>query len=103
MYAIVQVGSRQFKVEKGDQIRVDRLESEVGDKLDLEKVLLVDSGKSVDVGKPYVKGAKVKAEVLRHEQGPKGTTLKYRSTKDSATKTGFRHQLTALSIEDISA
>ncbi len=103
MYAIVKVGGHQYKVAEGDTIEADRLEAKEGENVALENVLLVDNGKDVQVGRPYVKGAKVTAKVVEHIQGEKRVAYKYRLRKDSQSKHGFRPQLTKLSIQKIAA
>lgn len=103
MYAIVKVGNHQYKVAEGDTIEADRLDVKEGEALSLDNVLLVDNGKDVQVGRPYVKGAKVTAKVVEHVQGEKRVAYKYRLRKDSQSKHGFRPQLTKLSIQKIAA
>ena len=103
MYAVVQIGNWQFKVAEGDTINTDRLQDEAGKDITLDQVLLVAKDKDIKVGQPYVKGAKVTAKVVKHRKGKKVTTLKYRSKKNSATKTGHREHLTELNITKITA
>ena len=101
MYAVVQIGSAQYKVSEGDQICVDRLSVAEGEDFALDKVLMFAKDGDIRVGTPYIKDAKVTTNVLRHTKGKKVTTLKYRRTKDSATKTGHREKLTDLSVVKI--
>ncbi|MFT5386986.1 MAG: large subunit ribosomal protein L21 [Candidatus Omnitrophota bacterium] len=101
MYAVVEIKNAQFKVAEGDTINTDLLEDKAGSKITLDKVLVFANDKDIRVGKPYLKDVKVEATVVDHIKGKKVTTLKYRSTKDSATKTGNRIKLTALSINKI--
>ena len=101
MYAIVQLGSNQYKVSEGDVIDALHLDKKEGAQMTLDKVLLLDDGKSVRVGRPYVKDAQVQGKVVRHTLGRKVASLKYRRRKDSATKRGHRQKLTALNITKV--
>ena len=103
MYAVVEIKNAQFKVAEGDTINTDLLEDKAGSSITLDKVLMFANDKDIRVGKPYLKDVKVEATVVDHIKGKKVTTFKYRSTKDSATKTGNRIKLTALSINKITA
>ena len=103
MFAVVQVGSKQYKVAEGDVIDVDKLESESGKTVELDQVLLVENGKDVRIGKPTLEGVTIKAKVLKQTQGEKVVAFKYRRRKDSASKKGSRAKLTSLSIEKINA
>ena len=77
MYAIVDIAGQQFKVEKGQEVFVHRLEGDEGAKMEFEKVLLVDNGGKVQVGTPTVKGAKVSAKIVSHLKGEKVTDPDY--------------------------
>jgi len=101
MYAIVQVGSDQFKVSEGDIIEVDRMQEQSGKKIKLEEVLMFSDGKDVKVGQPLIAGAKVEAEVMEDSLGDKVFAFKYRRRKASKTKKGHRTKLTALRINKI--
>jgi len=101
MYAIVEVGSKQFSVTKDDIIEVNKQKMTKGDNISIDKVLLVSDGKKVEVGQPYVKGAKVEATVLKHSLGEKTTAFKHRRRKNSHWEKGHRAQLTELKINAI--
>ena len=101
MYAVIQVGSDQFKVSEGDIIEVDRLKEGPGDKISLEEVLMFSDGKDVKLGQPVLSGAKVEAEVVDETQGEKVIAFKYRPRKAFAKKKGFRAKFTALQIKKI--
>ncbi len=103
MFAVVQLGNRQFKVNEGETISVDHLDVEAGKKLVLDKVLLVSTEKGTKVGQPYLKDAEISAEVVRHYRGPKTIAFQYRKRKDSARTVGHRHDLTAVRIDKITA
>lgn len=102
MFAIVETSGRQFRVQEGDTITVDRMSAEVGDTITLDRVLLV-SGDEVKVGCPVVEGAKVVATVVDHTRGDKVTTFKYRRRQRTRRRVGFRAHLTQLQIASIEA
>ncbi|OGX46662.1 MAG: 50S ribosomal protein L21 [Omnitrophica WOR_2 bacterium RIFCSPLOWO2_12_FULL_51_8] len=99
MYAIIEVGAKQYYVEKNDIIEVERFSA--GKEIVLDKVLLVSNDKQAEVGQPYLKGAKVHALVLGHILGEKSVAFKYRRRKSSHWKKGHRQQLVRLKIKDI--
>ena len=101
MYAIVEVGAKQYNVKKDDVIEVNKLVVEKGKSIVLDKVLLVCSSKTVEVGQPYVKGAKVEAMVLGQTKGEKTTAYKYRRRKNWHWEKGHRAQLTEIKIKSI--
>ncbi|MCA9393376.1 MAG: 50S ribosomal protein L21 [Candidatus Omnitrophica bacterium] len=103
MFAVVQIGSDQFKVSEGDLIAADRMTDEEGKSVTLDKVLVFAKGADIRIGKPFLKEVKVQAKVVSHVLDDKVTAFKYRNRKDSASKIGHRQQLTALSIEKITA
>jgi len=102
MYAVIQVGSDQFKVSEGDVIEVDRLEQDPGEAISLNEVLMVSDGKEITLGQPFVAGARVEAEVVDETMGEKVFSFKYRRRKASAVKKGFRAKFTAVRINKIS-
>jgi len=101
MYAIIEVGSKQYSVKKDDVIQVNKEVVVKGDKMSIDKVLLVSKDKKVEIGMPYVKGAKVEAIVVRQMMGEKTTAYKYRRRKSSHWEKGHRAQLTELKIKSI--
>ena len=100
MFAIVQTGGKQYNVTEGDIIKVEKLSNAVGDKINLE-VLLVSSDGKVVAGTPTVKGAEVTAEVLSHGKGDKIVVYKYKPKKNERKKQGHRQPWTELKIVSI--
>ncbi len=100
-YAIVEDGGKQFKAVEGGTIDVDHFPAEIGDQLDLERVLLLAEDERVEVGTPLVNGAKVMATVLAQVKGPKVIVFKYRPKKHYRVKTGHRQRYTRLQIDSI--
>lgn len=101
MYAVIETGGKQYKVEKGGTIQVELLDAEPGKDLTLDRVVLFADGKTVKVGSPVVKGAKVQAKVVGHSRGKKVIVMKYRAKSRYRRKTGHRQHYTTLRIEDI--
>ena len=103
MYAIVQVGSLQYKVSEGDSIDTQLLEGKDGKDIALDKVLLLADGPNVKIGQPYLKGVKITAKILRHHLADKVISFKFRRRKDSLWKKGHRQKLVTLNITKIAA
>lgn len=103
MYAIISDGSRQYKVEQGQELLVDYRDTPIGEKFKFEKVLAVGGDKEAKLGAPLVKGASVTAEVLGPEHGEKIVIQKLRRRKNFRKKTGFRAVRTRVRIAEISA
>ena len=100
-YAIVENGGKQYKAVEGSTIEVDLIPTEVGEHINLEKVLLFVDGDEVKVGAPEVNGAIVKTTVVSHIKGPKIIVFKYRPKKRIRVKTGHRQQYTRLMVNSI--
>lgn len=101
MYAIIEIGGRQYNVEKGSRVRCEKLDQAANESLTIDKVLLVKDGDNMQIGQPYVQGAKVQAKVVGHGRGKKVLVLKYKSKVNYRRKYGHRQQFTSLLIEDI--
>ena len=102
MYVIVEIGGKQFKVEKQQQIYVDRIDSKEGTNVSFDKVFLLDDKKKVIVGSPTVSGAVVSTKILEHLKGEKVIVFKKKRRKGYKVKNGHRQLLTELLIEKIS-
>lgn len=97
MYAVVEVGGRQYRVSPGDEIYVEKLEAEAGSELKLPALLVSDDA-GVQVGKPHVGGREIAAQVLGEEKGDKLVVFKYKPKKRYRKKTGHRQTYTKLKI-----
>jgi large subunit ribosomal protein L21 len=100
-YAIVDIAGQQFKVAEDQHLFVNRLEAGEGEKVNFEKVLLVDQDGKVKVGKPTVSGAQVSAKVISHVKGDKVLVFKKKRRKGYQTLNGHRQALTRIQIEKI--
>jgi large subunit ribosomal protein L21 len=101
VYAIVATGGKQYRVERGQRLEVERLAAEPGSQIDLSDVLLVADGERVTVGQPTVPGARVVAEVLGEFKGKKIIVFKYKAKVRYRRKTGHRQKLSRLLVRDI--
>jgi large subunit ribosomal protein L21 len=100
MYAIIETGGKQVRVEEGQEIFVEKLNVEADQEYTFDKVLMI-GGTSIKVGKPYVKGATVTAKVLKNGKQKKIIVYKYKPKKDYHKKQGHRQPYTKLTIEKI--
>ena len=101
-YAIVEASGKQFWLESNRYYDLDRCHAEVNDVLTIEKVLLMNDGKDLKIGKPYIKDAKVEIKVLEHRRGPKIIVYKMRPKKKTRRKNGHRQELTRVLVQSIS-
>jgi large subunit ribosomal protein L21 len=101
MYAVIESGGKQHRVELGSEIQVDRLDVQPGDSITLDRVLLVADGDEAAIGQPVVDGATVLAEVVAQDRGQKLVVFKYKPKARTRVKKGFRAELTTLRITDI--
>ncbi|MCX4192223.1 50S ribosomal protein L21 [Methylophaga sp. OBS1] len=103
MYAIVATGGKQYRVKEGEKLRVEKLNAEAGDTVELDKVLLVGEGEDVKVGAPYLDGAKVTAKVAANGRGDKVKIIKFKRRKHHQKQMGHRQAFTEIEITGISA
>jgi large subunit ribosomal protein L21 len=102
MYAIIETGGKQYRVAEGDVVTVEKLDAAEGDSLDLSNVLMLADGDAVQLGKPYLDGAKVTAEVKAHGRHPKVNIVKFKRRKHHLKRQGHRQSFTQLKITGIS-
>ncbi len=100
MYAIVITGGKQYKVEENQSIKVEKIEAEVGSKIKLDVLMLVDGDKVVN-GNPVLESAEVMAEVLNHDKQKKLVVFKYKPKKHKRVKQGHRQPFTTLKIVSV--
>ncbi len=101
MYAIIEVGAKQYSVKKGDIIETEKQDVAEGKEITIHKVLMASKDKKIEVGQPYLKGASVKALLVKHFKGVKTIAFKYRRRKSSHWTKGHRQQLSQLKIKEI--
>jgi len=101
MYAVIRTGGKQYKVQPGDILRVEKLEAEAGKTIKISDVLMLVDGDQVTVGDPYIKGSAVSARVNRHGRDRKINIVKFLRRKHHRKQMGHRQDYTELSILDI--
>ena len=101
MYAVVATGGKQYKVSTGDRFKVEKLNGEVGESIELDDVLLIAGGDNVQVGRPRVEKAKIVAEILEHGRGEKVIAFKRERRKGYHRKVGHRQEYTELEVKEI--
>lgn len=103
MYAVIHTGGKQYRVQEGEVLKVEKLDKNEGETLEFDKVLMVGEGADVKVGAPYIEGGKVSAEVVATGRGAKVTIIKFRRRKHSRKTQGHRQSYTQVKITGISA
>ena len=103
MYAVIQTGGKQYRVEEGTYIKIENLELGVGDSVEFDKVLLIQSDDAVKVGLPFIEGGKVTATVLSQGRHDKVKIIKFRRRKHHMKQMGHRQYYTEIQITGISA
>jgi large subunit ribosomal protein L21 len=103
MYAVIETGGKQFKVQEGDSIRVEKLEGAPASKLTLDKILLVVKDGQVSIGQPYVKDVTVSSTKVEDDKNKKLIIYKYKRRKDFDKKKGHRQTMSVLKIDKINA
>ncbi len=103
MYAVIETGGKQYRVEPGQTVAVEKLAGGEGDKVEFDRVLLVSSGDGADVkvGQPVVSGIKVTGEIVEHGRGEKLVVFKFRRRKNYVRRNGHRQDYTAVKITSI--
>jgi large subunit ribosomal protein L21 len=100
-YAIVEISGRQFWIETGKYYDFNRIPTELGNQVTLNRVLLLNNEGNVLIGKPYLESVKIKGKILEHLRGKKTIVYKMRPKKKTRKKQGHRQELTRVFIEDI--
>ena len=101
MYAVIETGGKQYRVEVGTELEVELLDASAGDSVAFERVLLVADGEAASIGRPVVANASVSGEILRRDRGEKLISFKYRPKARRRVKKGHRQELTVVRISDI--
>jgi large subunit ribosomal protein L21 len=101
MYAVIKTGGKQYRVQSGEKLKVERIEAEVGSEIGLDQVLMIADGETLHVGRPLVEGAKVAATVVSHGRHDKVRIFKMRRRKHYQKHQGHRQNYTELQIGSI--
>lgn len=103
MYAVIETGGKQYRVQEGDVISIEKLDVSAGDDVAFDRVLVLNDGNTVQVGAPILEAAKVFGSVVENGKGDKVIIYKYKSKKDYRKKQGHRQPYTMVKIESLSA
>ncbi|MGB5235119.1 MAG: 50S ribosomal protein L21 [Candidatus Macondimonas sp.] len=101
MYAVIHTGGKQYRVQEGEVLRVEKLSAEAGSQIEFDRVLLVGEGEALTIGRPFVAGGKVTATVRAHGKGDKVEIVKFRRRKHYMRRKGHRQLFTELEITAI--
>ena len=101
MYAVIETGSKQYRVAAGDTVEVERLEVEAGQTYTFDRVLLVSQEGKLSIGSPIVAQASIVADVVEHKRGPKNVAFKMKRRKGYHRPVGHRQELTVVKIKEI--
>jgi large subunit ribosomal protein L21 len=101
MYAVIETGGKQYRVEVGTELEIELLDEGAGETVAFERILLIADGDAASIGRPVVENASVSAEVLRRDRGDKVISFKYRPKARRRVKKGHRQELTVVRISDI--
>ena len=102
MYAVIETGGKQYKVAKDQEVIIEKLPAQEGDKVEFDRVLMIANGADVKLGKPVVDGAKVAAEVVEQGRAKKVSIIKFKRRKNYLRRKGHRQHFTKVKITDIS-
>ena len=100
-YAVIETGGKQYRVQAGDTIEIERLPEEKGSTVKIEKVLAVSDGANIKVGTPYVEGAAVTLEIVEHFRGPKLISFDKKRRKGYSRTVGHRQELTRATVKSL--
>jgi large subunit ribosomal protein L21 len=101
MYAVLATGGKQYRVQTGDILRIEKIAGEVGSSVAFDKVLLYSDGENLSIGKPVIENAKVHARVVEQDRGNKIIVFKFKRRKGYRKKQGHRQDYTAVKIDSI--
>lgn len=102
MYAVITSGSKQYRVEEGQTLKLEKMPAEIGSKISFDQVLMIGNGDDIKVGQPYVAGSKVTASVLSQGRHKKIVIMKFKRRKHHQKQMGHRQYFTEVKIEKIS-
>ena len=98
MLAVIKTGGKQYLVKKGDKIKIEKLEGEVGDKIEFGEVLFLGDEKEVKVGKPFLKDVKIEGKIMKQGKAKKVTGVKHKAKKRYKVKFGHKQNITEVEI-----
>ena len=102
MFAVIETGGKQYRVESGARLAIEKLDAEVGSEVNFERVLMIANGETVQIGTPLIEGAKVTATVVEQGRQKKIRVIKFKRRKSYLRRLGHRQKFTSVQITDIS-
>ena len=102
MYAVIESGGKQHRVEPGEVLRLEKLDASEGETVNFDQVMMIGEGENIQIGTPFVDGGAVTAEVVSHGRGDKITIIKMRRRKHYRRQAGHRQYFTEVKIKEIS-
>lgn len=102
MYAVVTTGGKQYRVQKGETLKIEKIPGDIGSQIDFRQILMVSDGDRVEIGQPLVENAVVHGHIVEQGKRKKILVFKYKRRKRYRKKQGHRQQFTAVRIDDIS-
>ena len=102
MYAVIESGGKQHRVEPGEILKLEKLDVAEGETVSFDNVMMIGEGENIQIGTPFVNGGAVTAEVIAHGRGDKVTVIKMRRRKHYRRQAGHRQYFTEVKIKDIS-
>ena len=103
MYAVIQTGGKQYRVQPGDKVTIEQVPGTAGDAIQFDKILMISTDESVAVGRPLVEGAKVTGQIVEHHRGPKLVVYKFKRRKNQRKRNGHRQNYTTVRIGEVVA
>ena len=103
MFAVIETGGKQYKVQSGEKLKIEKLENNAGEAVSFDKVLALVDGENVKIGNPYISGGKVEAKILSQDRYNKVIVFKYHSKTRQRKKKGHRQMFTEVEITKITA
>ena len=101
MYAVIQTGGKQYRAVPGEEVKIEKIEGDVGESVTFDKVLLTSDGEEVNIGNPFLENIKVMGRITRHDRDKKVIVFKYKKRKGYRKKQGHRQSYTLVRIEGI--
>lgn len=102
MYAVLQSGGKQYRISEGQTVRLEKLNTKIGDMVEFDQILMIANGKNINIGHPFVENGKITAEIIAHGRSAKITVIKFHRRKHYRKKQGHRQWFTDVKITGIS-
>lgn len=101
MYAVIKSGGKQYRVSPGDEVKIEKIQGEVGEEIRFDSVLLVSDGEQIQVGRPYLDQVEVVGQITRQAKDRKVVVVKFKRRKNYRRKKGHRQPFTLVRIQEV--